>query len=143
MIIIIAIIIIIIVVIIYSFRVLLIDVSWWSLTGVWVTASLLKSPGLFSIFWPFSIMLSFGCSPLVLQLPSPPSPLIIIYVVTVPKSNNHNWYNYHLHAPCFFNSLARFWYFIIIITIIIRKLLGIRLHSINLIKEINTWAISS
>ena len=27
--------------------------SWWSFTGVWVTASLLKSPGLFSGFWPF------------------------------------------------------------------------------------------
>ena len=26
------------------------------ITGVWVTASLLKSPGLFSVFWPFSIM---------------------------------------------------------------------------------------
>ena len=37
-------------------RVFHISVSWGSSTGVWVTASLLKSPGLFSIFWPFSIM---------------------------------------------------------------------------------------
>ena len=37
-------------------RVFHISVSWWFFTGVWVTASLLKSPGLFSVFWPFSIM---------------------------------------------------------------------------------------
>ena len=36
----------IIIIIIYSFRVFHISVSWWSFTGVWVTASLLKSPGL-------------------------------------------------------------------------------------------------
>ena len=36
----------------------------------WVKASLLKSPGLFSVFWPFSTMLLFGWSPYVLQLPS-------------------------------------------------------------------------
>ena len=33
-----------------------ISLSWWSFTGVWRTASLLKSLGLFSVFWPFSIM---------------------------------------------------------------------------------------
>ena len=37
-------------------RVFHISVSWWFFTGVWVIASLLKSPGLFSVFWPFSIM---------------------------------------------------------------------------------------
>ena len=47
-------------------------------TGVWVTASLIKSPGLFSVFWPFSIMLSFGWSPPSRQLPSPPVPLVIL-----------------------------------------------------------------
>ena len=47
---------IIIIIITYSFRVFHISISWWSFTGVWVTASLLKSPGLFSGFWPFSIM---------------------------------------------------------------------------------------
>ena len=30
--------------------------SWWSFTGVWVTASVLKYPGFFSVFWPFSTM---------------------------------------------------------------------------------------
>ena len=46
-----------------------ISVSWWSFTGDWVTASLLKSPGLFSVFWLFSIMLLLGWSPLGRQLP--------------------------------------------------------------------------
>ena len=38
-----------------------ISVSRWFFTGVWVTAHLLKSPGLFSVFWLFSIMLSLDC----------------------------------------------------------------------------------
>ena len=46
-------------------------------TGDWVTASPLKSPGLFSVFWPSSIMLLFGLSPLGRQLLNPPGPLII------------------------------------------------------------------
>ena len=36
------------------------------------------SPGFFSVFWPSSIILSIGWSPLVCQLPNPPGPLIII-----------------------------------------------------------------
>ena len=40
----------------YYYYLLLKSFSHQSFTGVWVTASLLKSPGLFSIFWPFSIM---------------------------------------------------------------------------------------
>ena len=47
-------------IIVYSFRVFHTSVSWWFLTGVWVTASLLKSPGLVSGFWPFLAMPSFG-----------------------------------------------------------------------------------
>ena len=68
-----------------------ISVSWWFFTGVWVTASLHKSPGFFSVFWPFSIMPSFGWSPPVSQLPSYCS-----------KRTNYNWYNCHLHFPQFF-----------------------------------------
>ena len=52
--------IIIIIIIIYSSRVFHISISWWFFTGVWVKASLLKSPGLVSVFWPSSAMLSFG-----------------------------------------------------------------------------------
>ena len=44
----------------YSSRVFHISISWWSFTGVSVTASLLKSPGFVSVFWPSSAMLSFG-----------------------------------------------------------------------------------
>ena len=40
-------IIIIIIIIIISLRIFHIRVIWWSFTEVWVTASLLKSPGLF------------------------------------------------------------------------------------------------
>ena len=34
------------------------SVSWWSLTGILVTASFLKYPGLSSVFWPILIILS-------------------------------------------------------------------------------------
>ena len=73
-----------------------INVSRWFFTGVWVTASLLKSPGLFLVFWLFSTMLSFGWSPLR-QFPSPLVPLSILF-----KRTNYNWYNCHLHVPQFF-----------------------------------------
>ena len=59
-------------------RVFHISVSWGHFTGDWVKASLLKSPGLFSVFWRFSIMLLFGWSPLGRQLPNFPGPLIIL-----------------------------------------------------------------
>ena len=45
---------IIIIIIIYSLE--FFTSNYRSFTGVWETASLLKSPGLFSVFWPFSIM---------------------------------------------------------------------------------------
>ena len=35
-------------------RVFHISLRWWSFTGDWMTASLLKSPGLFSVFWLFN-----------------------------------------------------------------------------------------
>ena len=54
-------------------------VSRWILTGVWVRASLLKSPGLFSVFWPSLIILSFGWYPLVLLFPNPPVPIPILW----------------------------------------------------------------
>ena len=54
------------------------SVSWWYFTRDWVTASLLKSPGLFSVFWAFSIMLLLGWSPLARQLLNLSGPLIIV-----------------------------------------------------------------
>ena len=44
------------IIIIYTLQVFHITISWWSFTRVWVRVSLLKFPGLFSVFWPFSIM---------------------------------------------------------------------------------------
>ena len=52
-----------------TLRVFHISINWLPFTGVWVTASLLKSPGLFSVFWPISTLLSFGWSLLVFLFP--------------------------------------------------------------------------
>ena len=41
----------------YSFERFYTSVSWLFLTKVWVIASILKSPGLFSVFWPISTIL--------------------------------------------------------------------------------------
>ena len=41
----------------FFITVFLITLSWWSFTGVWETASLFKSPGLFSGFWLILTML--------------------------------------------------------------------------------------
>ena len=41
----------------YFLRVYHFSISWWFSTGIWVTASLIKSPGLFSVFWLISAML--------------------------------------------------------------------------------------
>ena len=68
---------IIIIIIIIIIRYFHISNSRWFFSEVWVTASLLKSPGLFLVFWQFSTMLSFGWSPLVRQPPSPLVPLVI------------------------------------------------------------------
>ena len=59
-------------------RVFHISVSWSSFTGDWMTASFLNSPGHFSVFWPFSIMLLFWWSPLSRQLPNLLGPFIIL-----------------------------------------------------------------
>ena len=55
----------------YSLRVFHTSVSWWFPNRVWVTAGLLKSPGLFSVFCPISTMLQFGFFVLILLLPRP------------------------------------------------------------------------
>ena len=55
------------------------SISWCLLIGFWVTATLLKFPGLFSVFWLILIMLYFGWSPLVLLFSSPLVPLPILW----------------------------------------------------------------
>ena len=70
----------------YSFRVFHISFSWWFFTEVWVTPSLLKSPRLFSVFWPISIN-----NAVVYMVSTPPltsmsSSLFINPSVTVPRA---------------------------------------------------------
>ena len=60
-------------------RVFHVSINWWSFTGIWVTTSLLKSPGFFSVFWPISTILWFGWSPIVHLFPSPPVLLQILW----------------------------------------------------------------
>ena len=50
-----------------------------------MTAGLLKSPGLFSVFWPFSITLSFGWSPNLSETSKSSSPFSNP-LVTVPNA---------------------------------------------------------
>ena len=96
----------IIIIIIYSSRVFHISISWWFFTGVWVTASLLKSSELVSVFWPSSAMLSFwivSTRPLTYKSSRPfNNPL-----VTVPNApiTIGTIVTFMFHS--FFNSLAR------------------------------------
>ena len=43
------------------------SVSWWASTGAWATTNILKSSGLFSVFWLIIAMPKCGWSRLVLQ----------------------------------------------------------------------------
>ena len=56
----------------FSLRVFHINVSWWSFTGVCVWASLPWSLGIFSVFCSISIMMTFGWTRFVCQLPTLP-----------------------------------------------------------------------
>ena len=74
----------------YFFQVFHITVSWRTFTGVWVTTSPLRSPGLFLIFWLISTMLYFGLSQFILSFPTLPVPF--------SKCANYNWYHHHPHV---------------------------------------------
>ena len=54
------------------------SINWLFHIWVWVTTSLLKFPGLFSLFWPISIMQQFGWSPFVLLFSSP---LVLVLIL--------------------------------------------------------------
>ena len=67
----------------YYWRVFHTSVSWQSFTRIWITVSLLRSPGLFSVFWLTSTMLQFGrCR--VVRFLTPPIPLSSLYEI-VPR----------------------------------------------------------
>ena len=73
------------------------NVSWWLLTVLWVRGSLLKTPGLFSVFWPTLVMVLSGWSLLVLVFPRFPVPLPILR--EFPKCTYQTWYHCCLHVP--------------------------------------------
>ena len=88
-------------------RVFRISVSWWSFTGDWVTASLLKSSGLFSVFWPFSTMLFVVWMVSTRPLTSKSSRPFNNTLVTVPKVPITIGIIVILMFHSFFNFLAR------------------------------------
>ena len=88
---------------IFSLRVFHISFSWWSFTGVRVTASLLKFPGLFSVFWPFSVVWMVSTRPPT----SKSSSSFINHLVTVPKQPITIGIIVDFMFQSFFNSLAR------------------------------------
>ena len=77
-----------------------ISVSWWFSTGVWVTANLLKSPGLFLVFWPISKILQLDslCSSSYSQV------FRFLYqsFCDCTECTNYNWYHCHFHVLLFF-----------------------------------------
>ena len=62
-----------------SLTVFLTSISWWSFSGVWVSASLLKFPRFFSVFWLILTVLSFEWSPLIFLFPILPVSSTILY----------------------------------------------------------------
>ena len=69
------------------------NVSWWSSTWIWATASLLMFPWLFSVFW-LILMLKSGSSLLVFWYLS-----FLIYLQNL--STNYSLYSRQLFVPCF------------------------------------------
>ena len=65
----------------------------------WVSTSLLKSPGLFSVFQPLSIILSFGWSRFVIRFPTISSSFLRV-PITMDITVNHMFHS-------FLSSLAR------------------------------------
>ena len=83
-----------------------ISVSWCSFTGVWVTTSLLRSLGFFSVLWPMSTLLLFGLSPRVLLFLSPLVLLPILWS-TIPRVPLTISTTVTFMDHRFFNSLGR------------------------------------
>ena len=95
-----------IIIILLFLRVFHTSVSWWFSTEVWVTANHLKSPRLFSAFWPISVMLYFEWFPFVFLFPSPPvSVSILLVTITRAPITIVIIVTFMLHS--FFNSLER------------------------------------
>ena len=85
------------------------SISWWFITAVFVTASLLKSQGLFSVFWPILIMLLFGWFQLDLFFPSPNPFINPLGTLSSAPITTGTTVNFMFHN--FFSSLPRSQYF--------------------------------
>ena len=68
-----------------------------------MTSSLLNSPGLFSVFWPTSVIWMVSIRPLSFKSSS-----LFINPLVTTKSTHYNWDKRHFHVPqFFFSSLVR------------------------------------
>ena len=84
----------------YFLRDFHISVGWWFFTGVWATASLLNSPGLFWVFWPNvnnALVWTVSTNPVI----SKSSSLFTNPLVTVPRApikiaiiDNYMWHSF-------------------------------------------------
>ena len=81
-----------IIIIIYSFRVFHISFNWCFFIGVWVTASLLKSPGLL-VFWPFSTRPLTSKSSRPFNNPLVTVPKVPITIGTIVTFMFHSFFN--------------------------------------------------
>ena len=77
-------------------------------TRVWVTAIIICSPGLFSLFKPILTKLWFGWSRIF------PWFLVRLFFSQAfedsSERTNYDWYHRHFHVPQHFSSLTRFKY---------------------------------
>ena len=83
----------------YNFSSFYTSVSQWFFTGVWVTASFLKSPGFLLLFRQISAMMKFGWFQLVPNFFTSSVPCTILGDYT--ENPNYNWFKRHFHVPVF------------------------------------------
>ena len=77
------------------------SVSWWFLTGVWVTYNHLNSPELFSLFWPIIVMDGFHLSSYFHFLQS-----LYHSFDGCTEHIIYNWYYRHSHRLQFFQFFS-------------------------------------
>ena len=90
----------------YSLRVFHTSVSWWSFTEVRVAASLIRSPGLFSVFWSILTIIYVGWSWFILWF-STLSALLAKPLETVPSAPTTTVPTVNFMFHSFFSSLLQ------------------------------------
>ena len=84
----------------YSLQVFHTSIRWWFFTKVWVTESLLRSPGLFRVFkLILTILVGFNCSSDFQFLQS-----FFQAIGDHFKCTNYNWYLCYSYVPVFYSS---------------------------------------